>query len=93
MWGGGCWEGADAADVCAGLTGAPSSFWTANADTCCKIIERRVTGIAIGCTTVAVVGALLWLAWSYTHYRLYIAPFVNALHAKNMARKMPGSVR
>jgi hypothetical protein len=86
LWGGGCWEGAPPADVCAGITGVPSSFWDSQADVCADVIERRVTGIAIAAVVFTMVGSGLWVVWAYTHYRLYVLPWLQVLQSKNMVR-------
>ena len=87
VWGGGCWEGADVVDVCAGLTGAPSSFWTDNTKQCDAVIDRRVTGLAIGSTTIVLMVSVLWVAWAYTHYCLYVSPFLRHLPKQPLLRE------
>lgn len=86
VWGSGGWEGADTADVCAGLSGAPSSFWSADEGRqtqCDRIITNRVTGIAIGALVISTASSLLWCIWAYTHYCLYVKPFSVAIRSLN----------
>jgi len=73
------WEGADIADICAGLSNVPSSFWQGNMDECEDLVHRRAVAIAITSVTGVVVVSLAWTAWSLSHYYMFVRPWVKRM--------------
>lgn len=52
-WAGwGFWNGAEAPDVCAALTGVGSGVWRRDPDTCSALLDRQFTAFVVGAAAV-----------------------------------------
>lgn len=60
----GFWEGKEAQDICAELTGVSSNFWSNNISKCYERIHKHFNGYVILFESIVVFVVLLRILWS-----------------------------